>query len=102
MSTESTHDDALRDALVRYGLPTTAGVDVLIRHIEANRKLAHEADAQTIDKLAEAIDTLFGWMDAQQTRSLEQEEPEVYELCQWVHHDLWHSTTHEQRMMRRG
>lgn len=51
-------DDALRDALVRYGLPTTADVSVLIRHIEANRALAHEADRQAIAMLTAEVERL--------------------------------------------
>lgn len=45
--------NALQEALVRYGLPVDASVDVLIRHIEANRELTHACDRRTIDLLTQ-------------------------------------------------
>lgn len=54
----------------------------------------------TRDELVTAIDVLWGFMPTEQVREIERDESWLYDICQQVHHDLWHGTTHEQRMMR--
>jgi hypothetical protein len=59
---------------------------------------ADGCSACAIQRLGAAIDSLWSWMPVYQVREIEHDEPELAELCERIHHDLWHATTHEQRM----
>lgn len=61
-----------------------------------------EVTGQEPMDLATAVDLLWGWMPSEQVKEIVEDQPELAELCRKVHHDLWHGTTHEERMMRRG
>lgn len=53
------------------------------------------------DDLVTAIDMLWGFMPTTWVNEIKANETWLYDICKQVHHDLWHGTTHEQRMMRR-
>lgn len=61
-----------------------------------------ETENFTAKELMEAVDLLFAHFTKELYDQLREDAPEVYDLCQRVHHELWHATTHEERMVRRG
>lgn len=48
----------------RYGLPENAGLDGLLRHVYANRDLAHEVNMRTIERARERREALVTERDA--------------------------------------
>lgn len=51
-------------------------------------------------KLMEAVDILYGVLTKELYDQLHTEQPETEQLAQLVHHELWHVSTHEQRMVQ--
>lgn len=63
--------------------------------------LTNEA-AREIERLRSAIDNLWGELEVGSVKWLREHNPELVELCQQIHHDLWHATTHEERAVKGG
>jgi hypothetical protein len=64
--------------------------------------IGYDALVAERDGLREALHTVWCEIPPDTVVLLEKYCPEVVALCKQVHHDLWHATTHEQRMMQRG
>lgn len=50
----------------------------------------------------EVIDRLWAFMPVEETHEIMEHLPELAEAAALAHHNVWHSTTHEERMMLRA